>query len=124
MDKWDSWLWRIDKTAFSLVHCVNRTKRLTNRRKFSLVIHSQGCTAPTQPGDAFASITFLNFYLGNIRKGGTLLPLAFTASVSVINIPLSAEVTAPTCFVNLIVMIFDAAVQSLILFYLYYEDLI
>ncbi|GBM82942.1 hypothetical protein AVEN_30706-1 [Araneus ventricosus] len=36
---------------------------------------------------------------GETRKGGSELPLALTARAMVTNVPLSADVTAPTCLV-------------------------
>jgi hypothetical protein len=44
---------------------------------------------------------FLKCTLGNINIGGTRLPKAFTATIIVTFIPLSPDVTLPTCLIPL-----------------------
>jgi hypothetical protein len=44
---------------------------------------------------------FLKCTLGNINIGGTRIPKAFTATIIVTFIPLSPEVTLPTCLIPL-----------------------
>ncbi|XDV15184.1 hypothetical protein PO909_015314 [Leuciscus waleckii] len=46
----------------------------------------------------------LNFFLGNIKNGGTWLPCALPAKAMVTNVPLSPEVMAPTCLSPLAAM--------------------
>lgn len=60
-----------------------------------------GFTPPIEAVEAPVNMWFLKHTLGNITIGQTWLPMAFTAKIIVMFIPLSPEVTMPTCLIPL-----------------------
>ena len=87
-------------------HFVDLTKCFMYKKKLSAVIQPLGCTAPSVPGGAPITIGLLKFTLGNTIKGGIELPAAFIVHSTVTSVPLSADVTLPTCFFFLLATTF------------------
>jgi len=56
-----------------------------------------GCAPAIEAEGAPVNMLFLKCTLGNINIGETRLPKAFTSTIIVTFIPLSPDVTLPTC---------------------------
>ena len=69
-----------------------------NLRNSSLVTQPLGFAASIHPGGPSATKCSLKYFLGKMKRGGTLLPEAMTANTRVTRLPLSPDVRAPTCF--------------------------
>ena len=92
MDRCEPWLSSNKRTGFSLEHLVCLTKCFKNSRKCDSFIHSDGLADPELPGGAHLRKLSRKCTLGKIKKGGTTLPVAETATAIVTRLSLSPEV--------------------------------
>ncbi|KAJ8385761.1 hypothetical protein AAFF_G00182790, partial [Aldrovandia affinis] len=73
------------------VKCFRKSTKCTS------FIHPDGFAAPLLPGGPLFKKWSRKLTRGNMKYGGILFPVADTAQASVTSVPLSAEVSDPTC---------------------------
>ena len=83
MDRCEPWLSSNKRIGFSLEHLVCLTKCSKYSRKCDSFIHPDGLADPELPGGAHLRKWSRKCNLGKMKKGGTTLPVAETATAIV-----------------------------------------
>ena len=98
IDRWDGWLSSRRSSFDCLDTRVCLTKWARYKRKSGSFIQPVGLPVPPQPTGPPLRKWSLKRFRGKMKKGGTTSPWALPARATVTRVPLSAEVTEPTCF--------------------------
>lgn len=96
-ERWEEWLSSINRTLVFTDALVWRWKWWRNWIKCSSTIQPEELAVPMQPGGPSRMKWSLKWTHGNMNIGGIMYPKALPAHARVTRVPLSPDVTDPTC---------------------------